>query len=136
MLSLQRPDWDAYFLGIAEAVSRRGDCTRRQVGAVVVDRRHRIVSTGYNGAEPGGPSCLEGACPRAHSDVPPDSSYDSGPGACIAVHAEANALLYAGLDGTKGSSLYLTHRPCPGCMKLIRAAGIQTIIWPNGRLIP
>jgi len=126
-----RPDWDEYFLGIAEAVSKRGDCSRRQVGAVVVDMDQRIVSTGYNGAEPGGPSCLKGECPRAKSDVPPGSSYDTGPGACIATHAEANALLYAGRDGTQGSKLYLTEKPCLGCEKLIKAAGIYVVIWPQ-----
>ena len=35
------PGWDDYFLGIARAVSRRGDCTRRQVGAVLVDAKER-----------------------------------------------------------------------------------------------
>lgn len=131
-----RPDWDEYFLGIAEAVSKRGDCSRRQVGAVVVDGENRIVSTGFNGAEPGGPSCLNGECPRARSDVPPGSSYDTGPGACIAVHAEANALLYAGREGTLGSTLYLTDPPCDGCMKLIKAAGIVKIVWPQNVLYP
>ena len=29
---LERPDWDAYFLKIAEDVAARADCTRRQVG--------------------------------------------------------------------------------------------------------
>ena len=54
------PGWDDYFLGIAEAVSARAKCVRRRVGAVlVVDRR--IIATGYNGAAPGLPDCLEGA---------------------------------------------------------------------------
>ncbi|WP_176611774.1 deaminase [Actinomadura sp. WMMB 499] len=128
---MSRPDWREYFLGIAEAVAKRGDCSRRQVGAVVVDIDQRIVSTGYNGTEPGGPSCLDGACPRATSDVPPGSSYDTGPGACISVHAEANALLYAGQARAKGSTLYLTDRPCKGCTRLIRASGIAWVIAPG-----
>ena len=37
------PDWDQYFLGIAEAVSARAKCTRRRVGALLV-HEHRILS--------------------------------------------------------------------------------------------
>lgn len=60
---MNRPGWDQYFLGIAQAVSARADCTRRKVGAVIVKDR-RIVSTGYNGAASGEGSCLAGDCPR------------------------------------------------------------------------
>jgi dCMP deaminase len=123
-----RPDWDTYFLDLAATVATRADCSRRQVGAVVV-RDNRIVSTGYNGSPPGGPSCLAGQCPRAASGVEPGSSYDTGPGSCVAVHAEMNALLYAGVDGCTGSTLYLTHEPCDGCSKAISAAGITRIVW-------
>lgn len=123
-----RLTWDEYFLGIAAAVSRRADCSRRQVGAVVV-RDRRIVSTGYNGSPPGGASCLQGECPRAASDVLPGSSYDTGPGSCVAVHAELNALLYAGVDGCKGSTLYCTDKPCDGCSKIIKASGIEVVRW-------
>lgn len=127
-MTLFRADWDTYFITIAEAVAMRADCSRRTVGAVVV-RDRRIVSTGYNGSPPGGPSCLAGECPRAFSDVPPGSSYDTGPGACHAVHAEANAVIYAGRDGCNGSTLYATAEPCDGCCRLIRAAGIARIVW-------
>lgn len=126
-----RPSWDAHFLAIAEAVSGRADCSRRRVGAVLV-RENRIVSTGYNGAPAGEIGCLAGGCPRARSDVAPDSSYDSGPGSCIAIHAEANALLYAGRDRCVGATLYVTAAPCPGCSKLIRAAGVNKVFTPTG----
>lgn len=131
---LTRPGWQDYFLGIARAVATRGDCTRRQVGAVVVDGDNRIVSTGYNGAPPGGPSCIAGECPRAASTVPPGSSYDTGPGACVAVHAEANALLYAGVSAARGGTLYLTDEPCGGCQRLIRAARLRRVVWPTGHV--
>ncbi len=39
---------DAYYLGIAKAVSKRSTCLRRQYGAVIVCN-DEIVSTGYNG---------------------------------------------------------------------------------------
>lgn len=126
-----RLDWDDYFLGIARAVAARADCTRRQVGAVVVDAQHRIVSTGYNGAPAGRPGCLTaGACPRgleSLESVPRDSSYDTGAGSCIAVHAEANALLYADGIRTRGAVLYCTDKPCDGCQRLIEGAGISRV---------
>ncbi|MFE0151352.1 deoxycytidylate deaminase [Nonomuraea sp. NPDC059007] len=133
---LSRPAWHEYFLGIAEAVAARGDCRRRQVGAVVVDQYRRIVSTGYNGTWIGGPSCLAGDCPRAMSSVEPGSSYDTGPGTCLSTHAEANALLYAGVALTRTHSLYVTATPCGGCARLIRGAGIALVVTPNGKYSP
>lgn len=132
-----RPDWDTYYLGIAEAVSARADCTRRKVGAIVV-QGDRIVSTGYNGAPAGKPGCLTMAsCPRGQmsiTDILPGSSYDTGAGACIALHAEQNAILRAGLE-CRGGKLYLTHNPCDGCVRLIEGAGIAEVIWPDGNWI-
>lgn len=127
---MERPDWDDYFLAIAEVVSHRADCVRRQVGAVIV-KHNRIVSTGYNGAPAGEDGCLSnGACPRAHSLTKPYTNYDDpkSPGYCIAVHAEANALLYADRANTEGATLYCTDAPCGGCDKLIRGAGIVRVV--------
>lgn len=125
---MSRPDWDTYFLGIAKAVATRGECTRRQVGAVIV-KDHRIVSTGYNGAPAGAPSCLEGACPRAASGAEPGSSYDTGPGACISVHAEFNSIIYADYERCQGATIYVTDEPCGGCARVIAGAGITTTVW-------
>lgn len=127
----QRLGWDLYFLKIAEAVALRADCSRRQVGAIVV-RENRIVATGYNGSPPGGPSCLAGECPRAYSDVPAGSSYDTGAGTCIAAHAEQNAIIYAGRSGCLGSTIYITAEPCAGCARMIEAAGVKRVVTNDG----
>lgn len=126
-----RPEWDAYFLLIAKAVAKRADCRRRRHGCVLVDADHRIIATGYNGAPAGEPGCLSGACPRgllSYDEVESLSSYDSGPGMCISVHAEANALLYARAS-CKGATAYITGEPCPTCHKLLRGAGVERIVW-------
>jgi dCMP deaminase len=128
---ITRESREANFLNIARAVSGRADCSRRAVGAVVV-KDNRIKSTGYNGSPPGGPSCLQGQCPRglmSKTEVPPESSYDTGPGTCIALHAEQNALLYASPDDRQGATLYLTDKPCDGCWRMIQGSGINRVIY-------
>lgn len=157
-----RPSWNDYFLGIADSVAVRADCTRRKVGAVIVDSKTKhIISTGYNGAAPGEPGCLSAAaCPRGrHYKVEvrageykyftgeykcacdniwpcsvaakPGSSYDTGVNSCIAIHAEANSLLRAGQQAN-GNWLFCTDKPCDGCMRLIKGAGIHLIVWYGG----
>lgn len=131
------PGWDDYFLGIATAVGARAKCTRRSVGAVLV-HEHRIIATGYNGAAPGRPDCLEGACPRGrlgYGQVAALSDYDEpgSAGFCIAIHAEVNALLFATRD-TAGATAYITDKPCPGCRKALAAAGVVRAVWPDGEL--
>ncbi|MCP9209637.1 deoxycytidylate deaminase [Streptomyces sp. NEAU-Y11] len=147
----RRPDWDTWAIGIAEAVSKRGDCTRRQVGAVLLDENHRVIGCGYNGGPSGGASCLEGACPRGLHHLsgdscacggvwpcmqaaPPGSSYDTSPGGqCIAIHAEVNALLdVSDRRRLEGSTLYITTDPCLGCQKIIGNTGVARVVWPGG----
>lgn len=132
----ERPNWDEYFLGIAEAVAARGECTRSQVGAVLVGADKRLRSAGYNGAPTGAPSCLKGACPRATSNaVPGVSSYEEGPSRCIAIHAEANVLLFASKDDCTGATIYVTRNPCDGCQKMILGAGVGRVVTPEGRYL-
>jgi dCMP deaminase len=116
-------DWDHYFLNIARETATRSNCTRRQHGAVIV-RKRRICSTGYNGPPSGHPHCDEGACPRANSETPSGWGYDS----CIAIHAEANAILYSSPEEREGASIYITGVPCFTCAKLIANSGISEVI--------
>lgn len=125
---MSRPGWDDYYLGIARTVAARGECTRRQVGAVIVKDR-AIVSTGFNGAPPGEKSCLDGACPRALFDPTPGVGYAAT--GCVVIHAEVNALLRADWDRMQGAVLYCTDEPCEMCAPLIRAAGIAKVVHPG-----
>lgn len=138
MTTVTRAPWDQYFLDGARWVSTRADCRRRQHGAIIV-KENRVVATGYNGAPAGKPGCLEGACPRgllSEDDCAPLSSYDTGPGACIAIHAEANALLHANYEHCVGATIFITGEPCGGCQRLIAGARIARVIWPEGELLP
>lgn len=124
-----RPTWDQYFAAIAQTVSIRSDCERSKVGAVVV-KANRIRATGFNGSPAGQPGC--DTCPRRLSGVAPGSSYDTGGGACIALHAEQNALLFASRDDCEDATLYITRAPCDGCWRMIQGSGIRRVVWPEG----
>jgi dCMP deaminase len=125
MADVRRPTWDEYFIDGARWAASRSDCERAKVGALVV-RDRRIVGTGYNGAPAGEPGCA--TCPRRLSGVEPGSSYDTGSGQCVAIHAEANALLYTDRADLVGATLYVTREPCDGCMRLVKAAGIARVV--------
>ena len=129
-IPIKRPSWDEYYLGIAKAVSARGDCIRRQHGAVVV-KNHSIIATGYNGSPPGSDkSCgATGQCPR---NLDPTSKHGEGSyDLCWATHAEANAIIRASWEDLQGSIIYITGSPCSGCSKLIASAGIDRVVFPD-----
>lgn len=122
----QRPKWDKYFMDIAQVVAARGNCSRRQVAAVIVKDR-RIISTGYNGTPRGIKNCFEGGCPRCNSDAP--SGHDLG--SCVCSHAEENAIVQAAYHGisVKDATLYTTFSPCLLCSKMIINSGIKEVVY-------
>ena len=127
-----RPSWDEYGLALAQTVALRADCTRRRVGAVVLDAAHRVVGAGYNGAPPGHPGCLsDGACPRGRlttEELTPGTAYDT----CTSVHAEVNAVLRAAWADLDGGTLYCTDVPCKDCGKVLRATPLARVVTPEG----
>jgi dCMP deaminase len=125
-LGADRPDWDTYFMDIAQVVARRSNCRRRQVAALIV-RDERIVSTGYNGTPRGVRNCFEGGCARCAGDAP--SGADLGD--CICSHAEENAIVQAAYHGisVKGGTVYSTLSPCLLCAKMIINAGIRRVVY-------
>ena len=129
MTEKTRPSWDNYFMGMAELVSRRSTCLRRQVGAVIVKDK-RLLATGYNGAPSGLPHCLDIGCMRERMNVPSGERHEL----CRAIHAEQNALVQAASFGVsvRGSIFYSTTYPCNLCAKMIINAGITEIIIKEG----
>lgn len=127
-----RPTKDMYYLDLADVVSRRSTCLKRQYGAVIVNN-DEVVSTGYNGNCRGLPNCSDlGICLRM------DKEHNTGDYSdCRAVHAEQNAIISASRKEMIGGTLYLfgregkrfiTAEPCPICARMIRNAGIKKVV--------
>lgn len=123
-----RPNWDKYFMEIAQMVATRATCNRgsdlkympgfKGMGAVIV-RDLAILSTGYNGAPRGMEHCDE-------------AGHELVDGHCIrTAHCEANAIAQAAKNGTSidGATIYSTASPCYDCFKLIINAGIKRVCY-------
>jgi len=123
---MSRPGHVEYFMGLVDAVARRATCKRHQIGAVIVDTRHRVISTGYNGAPAGMPDCLALGCLRDERKIRSGTEQQI----CRAIHAEQNALIQAGNTyRLPGATLYCNFSPCVICAKMIINAGITQIVY-------
>ncbi len=123
-----RPDWDSYFMQIAQVVATRSTCIRRQVGALLV-KDNNILATGYNGVHKGLEHCEQVGCIREQLGIPSGERHEL----CRGLHAEQNAIIQAAVHGTKiaGGTLYCTHQPCVVCTKMLINAGIEKIVIAN-----
>ena len=124
--------WDHRFMEMAQLVSTWASCYQeeRKVGAVIVKDK-RVMTTGYNGAPAGLPTCVErGECLRKKLGIPSGTRHEM----CYAVHAEQNAIIQAAKLGVNidGSTLYCTHQPCILCAKMIVNAGIVRVVYHSG----
>ena len=124
--------WDQRFMDMAKLVSGWSSCYKpnRQVGAVIV-RDKRILTTGYNGAPLGIPSCKERSeCIRENLGIASGTRQEM----CYAVHAEQNAIVQAAKLGLslEGATIYCTHQPCSICTRLIINSGIKRVVYDQG----
>ena len=124
---MSRPSWDEYFLNIVDNVKTRSTCSRRQFGAIVVNEKKEIISTGYNGVVRGASHCEDLGCIKDEMGV----ESGMGHGICPAVHAEQNALIQAGRLA-EGATMYLNGFPCKICARLIVNAGIKRLVMRGG----
>jgi len=123
--------WDNRFMEMTEMIATWSSCYKkdRNIGAVIV-RDKRILTTGYNGAPAGMPSCKErGECLRIERNIESGAHHEL----CYAIHAEQNAIIQAAKLGLsiEGATLYCTHQPCVICSKMIINAGIKRVIYKN-----
>lgn len=121
-----RPDWDEYFMTIAEEVAKRSTCIRRQIGAVVVKDK-RILATGYNNVPSGISHCDEVGCLREQERIPSGERAEL----CRGIHAEQNAVIQAARYGTPidGAVIYTTTHPCVLCTKILINCGVVEIVY-------
>ncbi len=121
-----RPELDAYFMGIVHQVKGRSTCIRRAVGAVIVKDKH-ILTTGYNGQPAGAAHASDVGCLREALGVPSGAYHEL----CRGLHAEQNAIIQAAYHGVAiaGADVYCTTKPCIICTKMLINAGIRRVVF-------
>lgn len=110
--------WDEYFMGVALLAAKRSKDPNTQVGACIVNKNKRILSTGYNGFPYG---CSDDTFSWERSGS--DTKYK------YVVHAELNAILNAGGKDLSGARLYVDLFPCNECAKAIIQSGITEVVY-------
>jgi dCMP deaminase len=111
-------EWDRRMLTLARHVAMWSKDPSTKVGAVITDARNRVLSLGYNGY------------PRG---VPDTRLYDREHKYERIVHAEMNALMFAGVP-LQGATLYVWPMPpCSRCAGPIIQAGIVRVVAPPAK---
>lgn len=117
-----RPTKDEVFLALAVEYARLSTCRRRRVGCFLVDREHEVLGQGFNGVEASAEHCLTVPC--AGATAASGTELD----VCLAIHAEANALLRC-RDFKAVWTAYCSTAPCVACVKLLLNTGCRRIVF-------
>ena len=111
--------WDQRFLKLAELVSTWSKDPSTQVGAVLVDDKNRILSTGFNGLCRG---------------IPDDEAIlnDRETKLKLILHAEENAVA-AARGSVAGSTCYVWPLPpCAHCAAVLVQTGVKRVVCGAG----
>lgn len=103
--------WHRRFLSMADLIASWSKDPSTKVGAVIVDSKRRIISTGYNGF------------PHRAQDTPVPREQKL----LRTVHAEVNAIIFA-QRSLENNTIYVTHHPCAQCAAKIAQTGISTVV--------
>lgn len=111
--------WDEYFMGIAILSANRSKDPNTTVGACIVNKNNRVLTTGYNGT-PVGLSDDEMPWERVGDFKETKYAY--------VCHSELNAILNYKGDLTD-TIIYVTLFPCNECAKVIAQSGIKEVVY-------
>ena len=109
-----------YYMFVAQLTSFRSKDPKKQVGACIVDKNGKIVSTGYNGF------------PNNHDDKFPWEKQKTKDVNCkhmYVCHAELNAIVNKYDADISGCTIYQTLFPCVNCARLIIQSQIKEIFY-------
>jgi dCMP deaminase len=108
-----RPNWNNYFLGLANVISQRSHDIHTKHGCVIADRQHRILGVGYNGFPKGmDDNSLPTSRPEKYHWM---------------IHAERNALSNCIIRPDNGVA-YVTGQSCNDCIMALWQEGVTTVI--------
>ena len=142
----KRIDKVNYYLDVAETISERGTCFRKNYGSIIV-KNDEIISTGYTGAPRGRENCIDlGYCIRRK--MFPGAEKGNRFDLCRSVHSEMNAIISAARKDMMGSTMYIVGKYnknplynneladtyaknpdcCQFCKRLIINSGIDNVV--------
>jgi dCMP deaminase len=103
-------------MALAHNVAKKSQDPSTRVGCVIVTQNYAAVSFGYNDFVAG--------CNRRFM------TYERPLKHCLEVHAEMNALI-AAHTSLHNCRVYVTHAPCPNCLRNLLQAGVTEIVYDN-----
>ena len=115
---MQQNKWHSRFVDLAKHISEWSKDPSTKVGAVIVDEKRRIISTGYNGFSIG----VEDTDDRLYNR---DIKYE------MIVHGEINAIVFARQDLTNTTLYTYPFMPCSRCASIVIQSGIKTVVAPE-----
>ena len=130
MENLQKTD-RSYWMQRAEKIAEDSLCIRDEsrIGAVAV-KDGRIVETGFNGVVGNIPRCaIRGECIRKKMGIKSGTQRE----VAYCICAEQRMICNAARNGITldGAEVYVTHRPCAICIRLLIEAGVARVFYKH-----
>ena len=100
---------------MAKLVSTWSKDPSTKVGAVIMDMKHRVISTGFNGYARGVRDCE-------------DEKRNAEIRNLKTIHAEINAVTFANQDLSDCTIFVYASHPCTNCAAVIIQSGIRRVV--------
>ena len=111
---MSQQKWDKRFLDMAKLVSTWSSYPRTKVGAVITDKKNRVISLGFNGLA---------------QKIDDNKRFENRElGLKSVIHAEENAMIFAKQDLENCTMYIYPQQPCSQCIGPIIQSGINKIV--------